>query len=314
MTRPFNGQKPDVLKCWKMNRSHRRFGYLLAGCLFWQYGMAQGPQWWSDNVDWDGVTPFEHYLELTPTGMGPNALPVPDLHGQNDSTTSFTLSGAASFRSGETTLHSAMDLRWQATPEIRLRVHLVPLEWYHTNHELKTRRKIHFLSYDQQWAGGDIYVETIIRIPKRWIPVYSEFRVGLKTASGTNLGAARYTDTPGYFFDLSSAGRIAGQPALEWELMAGFYAYQTYDNQHRQNDCILYGASLGWRSPKWSLRGELRGYRGYFKLHDRPLVAAVEGRLGSFQDNWQLILRGEQGLYDWPYSSIHVGVRRLLLP
>ncbi len=297
-----------------MNKFFYHLFGVLAFCLLSQDALAQGPQWWSENVQWDGITPFENYINLTSTGMGPNALPIPDNHGQWDTLTSFTLTGVGYFRSGETTLNSHLDLRWQATSAVRLRIHLVPLEWYTTSHELKTMRKVHFLSYNQQWAGGDIYVESSIKLPEKWVPVQSELRVGIKTASGTNLGAARYTDTPGYFFDLASFGHIPGLYSLEWEAMLGFYAYQTYDDKHRQNDCVLYGGSLGWSANRWSLRGEVRGYWGYFNMGDRPLVASLDARLGAMDRPWQLILKGGVGLHDWPFSSVHLGLRRMLNP
>ncbi len=277
-------------------------------------GWAQTPEWWSENVQWDGVTPFQHYLELTPRGMGPNAMPVPDLHQSWDTVTSFTVSAASHFRKGEVTLNADMDLRWQPSPWVRLRIHLVPLEWYQTSHALKTFRRIHFLSYDHQWAGGDFYVETAVRIPPAWIPaVRTELRVGMKTASGTNLGAARYTDTPGYFFDLGMAGQLFRHPELAWETMLGFYAYQTYEDAHRQNDCILYGGSLGWTPSKWSVRGGMKGYWGYFNAGDRPLVAQIEARWGAVDAPWQWVISGSTGLSDWPYTSLQCGIRRTFL-
>ncbi|MCF8236551.1 MAG: hypothetical protein K9I85_00195 [Saprospiraceae bacterium] len=274
--------------------------------------IAQTPEWWSDNVGWDGVTAYQHYLELTPTGMGPNAMPVPDLHQQWDTLTSFTLSGMSHFREGEITLNADMDLRWQPSSWVRLRIHLVPLEWYQTSHSLKTLRRVHFLSYDQQWAGGDIYVESAIRIPQEWTPgIKTELRVGVKTASGTNLGAARFTDTPGYFFDLDVAGNLKQSPAWDWEAMLGFYAYQTYEDDHRQNDCVLFGGSVGWSRSRWSIRGEMRGYWGYLQDNDHPVLAQLETRWGEVNGPWQLIVKASTGILDWPYTSFQCGVRRV---
>ena len=101
-------------------------------------------------------------------------------------------------------------------------------------------------------------------------------------------------------------------PSLDWEAMVGFYAYQTYHDQHRQNDCILFGGSVGLTRDRWSLRSEVRGYWGYFNTGDRPIVAALEARLGELDNHWQWVLKGETGLHDWPYSSGHLGLRRRL--
>ena len=274
---------------------------------------SQDAEWWRKNVDWDGITPYQNYLNLTAEGMGPNALPVPEFHQQWDTTSSFTLSGASHLRSGEMTLNSRLDLRWQAHPRFRMRIHLVPLEWYHTSHKLKTERRIHFESYDQQWAGGDIYVESSFRLPVNWtFGLQSEIRAGIKTASGTNLGAARYTDTPGYFFDLDVYRRFGSLLQFDWEAMLGFYAYQTYQSGYRQNDCLLYGASVGWQARRFSLRPSIRGYCGYLQNGDCPVVCEIDLGWGQQVESWQWNLQVSTGLISWPFTSVQVGVRRNL--
>ena len=282
---------------------------LFLGSLQWLH--AQDADWWRNNVGWDGITPYHQYLKLTAAGMGPNALPIPELHQQWDTTSSFTLSAASHHRPGETTVNSRLDLRWQAHPRFRLRVHLVPLEWYSTSHALKTERRIHFLSYDHQWAGGDIYVESSVRLPVHWtFGLQSEIRAGIKTASGTNLGAARYTDTPGYFFDVDVYRTFGDRRQFDWEAMLGFYAYQTYQPGFRQNDCLLYGASIGWHNARLALRSTIRGYCGYFQDGDCPVLGMMEMRWGKRFRPWQGILQVSAGLYDWPFTSVQIGIRR----
>lgn len=283
-------------------------GVAIVLCLLAGRMNAQDGQWWSDNVGWDGVTPYQAYLNLTTRGMGPNALPPPALHGAWLDTLSSLRLGVNSFLTrGEVTVSGLIDLRWQPTPLFRFRAWVVPLEWFRSSHALKTDRKIHFLSYDRQWAGGDICVESSFRLPATWLPfARTEFRAGIKTASGTAIGAARYTDTPGYSFDLSLSRPFGRDSMYGVEVMAGFLAYQTYDPQHRQDDAPFGGLGF-WRvAGAWLIQTELTGYWGYFGTGDRPLILSAEVGYQPPERRLGFLLQAGLGLHDWPFTRFGI--------
>lgn len=269
---------------------------------------GQSAQWWVDLVGWDGVSSYQNYLRLAPAYMGPNALPVPTLHGDPNDTTSSLSAGGTFFRTdGENTLSGLMALRWRASSWFRLCVQVVPLEYYSTAHEVKARRRVHYLSYDDKLAGGDFYVESLITLPRKWLgKVDPELRLGIKTASGTNLGAARFTDTPGYYFDLST--HWVPSPHHRWEVMTGFLVYQTYLPGRAQNDCFLWGLGHVWRRAPWAVSTSIRGFQGYFFEGDGPVVTEVEGSWRT-KGRWEVYLRAGAGLRDYPFRFLGAGTR-----
>ena len=196
-------------------------------------------------------------------------------------------------------------MQWRANKWFRLGIKVIPLEWYQTSHEIKTERKIFYQAYDHSWAGGDIYAESYIRLPDTWLKgISSELRMGIKTASGTNLGAARYTDTPGYYADFAFSKNINSRH--QWEAMIGFYAYQTYDDQLRQNDCLLWGLGHHYHNGPLLLMQSFRGYMGYLGNGDIPLVYDLEARWKP-RNSWSWQLKISRGLHDYPFTLITVG-------
>jgi hypothetical protein len=267
---------------------------------------SQSSEWWAQNVGWDGVRPAHYYLNLSSAKMGPNALPVPEMHRLLADSSSWFYAGAqGAFTQGEQTVASLLAMQWRANKWFRLGIKVIPLEWYQTSHEIKTERKIFYQSYDNSWAGGDIYAESFIRLPDTWLKgISSELRMGIKTASGTNLGAARYTDTPGYYADFAFSKSINAKH--QWEAMIGFYAYQTYDDQLRQNDCLLWGLGHHYHNGHLLLMQSLRGYMGYLGNGDIPIVYDLEARWKP-RNSWSWQLKMSRGLHDYPFTLLTVG-------
>lgn len=271
---------------------------------------SQTPQWWADNVGWDGISPYQTYIKLSSSGMGPNALPVPTLHNPLRSTSSWFSTSAQIFHhTREWTYSSYLELNWRISNWLRLEIEVMPLEYYHTQHELKEERKIFWEAYDDQFAGGDIYIETAVRIPPLWLAgLHSELRIGLKTASGTHLGAARFTDTPGYYADLTTIWNPVKYHMLE--IMLGFLAYQTYESRSRQNDCLLWGMGHAFTTKKWRLYHSLRGYKGYLHIGDSPMLYEVEVTR-FIQKNWEINMKAGLGIADYPYRYAGIGTKWL---
>jgi hypothetical protein len=269
---------------------------------------AQSPQWWADNVNWDGKSPYQTYIRLSSAGMGPNALPVPSLHSPlRDTSSWFSGSLAAFHHQEEYTISSFLGLSWRPADWLRLNINVIPLEYFQTSHQLKEERKVFWEGYDNHIAGGDFYVESLIRIPPRWLAgLKTELRIGLKTASGTHLGAARFTDTPGYYVDLSSIWLLSRHHALE--IMLGFLAYQTYEIRSRQNDCVLWGIGHSFSLKSWQLYHSLRGYNGYIRNGDAPVVYEAEISRYAYK-RWEWFLKAGLGLQDYPFQFTGIGTR-----
>lgn len=276
-------------------------GICLTGMLFWGMTLlGQSGDWWAQNVGWDGVRPYQYYLNLTPAGMGPNALPVPSMHKMNtDSSSWFSVGAWGHFHEEEETVSARLGMQWSPAPWCRLVVQVIPLEGYRTSHALKTERKIFFEAYHDRFAGGDFHIETLFRLPPRWLGGWeSSLRVGIRAPSGTHLGAARYTDTPGYWFDLAFTRRLTGRHVLE--VQGGFLVYQTYDDQLRQNDCLLWGLGHRWTGKRFEFFHSLRGYSGYLGNGDSPIVYEAECLYRS-SATWSWVLTVGKGIHDYPF-------------
>jgi hypothetical protein len=282
--------------------------FFLCLCFTLPHAWAQDFQWWANHVGWDGSRPYQHYLQLSPEGMGPNALPVPPMHRFLWDTTSCFQGQLTAFRHpGELTIASELALRWQASHWFRLGIRVIPLEFFETSREVKERRNIFWDAYEDRLAGGDFYIESAIRLPPAWLlGLHGEIRFGLKTASGTHLGAARYTDTPGYYVDMAFAGTIA--PRHSWELMAGLYVYQTYEDLSRQNDAFLWGLGHRWDFGKSYLFHHLRGYAGYLRDGDVPVVYELEWGLRAGRA-WHFLVVVGHGLHHYPFTYSTLGAR-----
>ncbi len=161
------------------------------------------------------------------------------------------------------------------------------------------------------FAYGDLNFATIIQILKdhKKLPDIS-LRLNCRTASGTNLRAARYTDRPGYFFDLSVGDRLELDKGLNRYIdfygMVGFYVWQTNLNEHRQNDAFLYGIGANVNLNNLELSNSFGGYIGYIGNGDRPMVYRIHVKYKKkniyYKIGWQ------SGFKDYLYDTISLSV------
>ena len=122
----------------------------------------------------------------------------------------------------------------------------------------------------------------------------------------------RFTDTPGYAFDVS-AGRSFRTNRLSWRPYAalGFYVWQRFGQDNPQNDAFTYAGGVqltclrsGSEHASFVASAEVAGYVGYTEQADAPAVARFEGStfVGA-GSHLRLGLRIERGLHDWDYTS-----------
>lgn len=265
--------------------------------------------WWNNKHHWDGITNWQYYLKYAPAYFGPNALPVPEIRtARSDSSIMFESSFDMHFGRGDKTQNIFIRLSypfWDG--RIRLELFGVPVE--HFVMDTLTRDERVVRDYDARgFAAGDLYISTLIQLlrdRKSWPDIM--LGITLRTASGGNLGNARYTDAPGYYFDLSAGKNFPLSRNFQFRpyAMLGFYVYQTNRDDWRQNDAFLYGMGLSAISPQWEFSAKWGGYKGYFNDGDAPAVIRASA-LFKF-NKLQLSLSFQQGLNDFEYSSVRIG-------
>lgn len=271
---------------------------------------GQDHQWWANNVGWDGKTPWSQYLVFSAGKMGPNALPVPAFsNGQIDSSHHFSWANQLTFTKGERTFSTILEAQYVPIPNrLSFKLFWMPLEWFNTSHSLKTERNVFHENYDATTAVGDVYLETRHTLIQR--PHYSGLlRLGYKFAASSHLGAARFTDTPGYYFDVSFARSFwtSSQTTIALSTMMGLYIWQTNNAPiHRQNDAFLYSIQFKLNHLYTTLIMGIGGYVGYLNNGDQPHLLELSYRT-EWPIGWALQLTGRKGLNkDWPFSSISI--------
>ena len=250
---------------------------LIAFTMISFYANAQiDYSWWNKIHNWDGVTSWQNYLTIAPAFLGPNALPVPDVSkALLDSIAQVEIGGDLHFNSGDKTqdvfLRGYFPFKDQ---KVAVGLEVIPIEYFQTDTIIRDNRASRGKSGKGK-AGGDIYFTTFIQLLKNKVSLPDvALRAALRTASGTNLGEARYTDGPGYYFDLSAGKnvKLKSDASIRLYGMIGFYVYQTFDILHLQNDCLLYGGGIDLSVHHFVLSEELGGYNGYMEDGDKPLV------------------------------------------
>lgn len=247
----------------------------------------------------------------SPRYFGPNAFTVPAINnGSIDSISSLGAGLNAHFLKGDQTQN--LTLYGNIAPRntaISVDVQFIPYEHFTVSHALKTERRVYYEDYYDKHATGDVIVNTTIRLfGRKNKKVQGALRVGVRMPSGTQLGAARYADMPGYWID-AGVGVSLRNPHWKWLLMSGFLVWQTNNIVLRQNDAYLYGTGVEWNKDSWRLQVYGAGYLGYIRNGDRPMVARLGLEKRTSNKTW--FFRLQQGLVDFHYFSMEAGSRFL---
>jgi hypothetical protein len=273
---------------------------------------AQSFTWWAQNVHWDGVTPWERYIKFSPGFLGPNALPGPQItNGSIDSVNSAGIGGSFYFSRGDQTENLSLYANYCLVKnKISFDFFWVPIEHFVMSRRLKEERNVFSDFYYEHYASGDMNLNTNIQLvnnEKKMI--YSSLRIGYRFAN-SEIGAARFTDAPGYYFDMSFAKKFVHAPAWKWIAMAGIYVWQSDDikNRHRQDDAFLFGSGFEWNKKNLRIQTYIAGYLGYnYHSRDKPYVfrLGINKRIKRNTCFFQL----QQGLHNFNYSSAEAGIR-----
>ncbi len=278
-------------------------------------------KWWNDIHHWDGITPWTNYMVISPSYFGPNALPVPfSMEGKVKDRIEFKTELTSHFSKGDNTQNMFLDMY---IPLVKNKFAIdfwgVPVEHYKMTEPTVIERR----GRNRKGSGyaiGDFYFSTILQIIRNKKFPDVAFRMACRTASGSKLSDARYTDAPGYFFDVSFGKDVSfsqmSDHTIRFHGMAGFYSWQMNMPNNRQNDAILFGAGLDLTLNAWEMKTSVDGYSGYIGHHqeilgdvtepvyfdDRPVVYRLEF-IRKFS-KIDFSVGYQTGLHDFNYRSL----------
>jgi hypothetical protein len=283
---------------------------LSVGIFCWVGSHSQTQQQWAQTVNWDGVSHWSKYILTNAAHMGPNALQVPAVgNGNIDSNSWIGLSAQFHFSPGDKTQSVVLTGNYCLVKKvISFDLSYIPVEYYSMTDTLKKQRHVYYKVYNDKKAGGDVILNTNIRLLKKWEKkIQLALRIGFRFPSSSGFAAARFTDNMGYYLDIS-AGKPIGNSAWKWIGMAGFYCWEIEKENLRQNDAFLFGTGLEWNKNGWRMQTTIAGYLGYLEHSgDKPIVfrAGFEKKL----KRTGLLLKFQQGIHDFKYSTVEFGGR-----
>jgi hypothetical protein len=276
--------------------------------VFSQFAIAQGT-WWNNINQWDRVTPWERYLTPSPGFMGPNAFPVPEINkGKIEKNLTLEIAMEGHFNEHEQTgnLFARLFIPFK-NQKAGIQLSIVPFEIYSYDQFIRDQRSS--TDYDGQGvATGDLYVGTAIQLleNQKWIPD-ALLSINIKTASGNQYGAARFADSPGYYFDLSFGKSLYFNSShsnwIRFYTLVGFYSWHTNLTAHFQDEAVVYGIGAEWESEYFNLDQSFGGFSGFLNNGDHPQVFRME--LASKSNKAVTYkIRFQYGFKDIDYRSI----------
>lgn len=254
------------------------------------------------------------YIVLSPGYLGPNALPVPEIKtGRMEEDLTATVGGDLHYSKGDDTKNLSTKIHIPfGSKMISLDLWGVPTEYYKMSNETRDERLARD-SIGKGFSTGDFYFGTQIVVLKE-----TKRRLGFlvnlvaRTASGNNMGNARFTDSPGYYFDGSFGKSFLVNNRFFSELrffgMGGFYVWQTNDVRSRQDDAFLFGGGAEVYAGSFKLNTALGGYSGYQKNKDRPLVYRAILTKKTLKTDF--IFSYQVGLRDFKYNTFSFAISR----
>ncbi len=272
--------------------------------------LAQNPDedytWWNELHGWEeGMPGWRNWMVISPGFLGPNALPVPEVkRGFLNSKTEIELTASSHFMKGDPTQDISGRLFVPfAQSKIAVEVYGVIIEHFAFSEEIRNERFAR-IEDGKGYAFGDIYFSTLIQLSKDRKFPNTLLRMAAKTASGNQLEGARFTDSPGYFFDLSFSKNLglAESGIFRPFGLAGFYSWQTNDELNLQNDAFLYALGADYDRDGFVYSASWSGYSGYKNERDKPMQLNFELRKDF--DRKAFRIQYNHGLRDREYKTI----------
>ncbi|MCT4623371.1 MAG: hypothetical protein N4A46_07080 [Schleiferiaceae bacterium] len=294
-----------------MKRLSLKKGFLIL-LLILGFSAKSQYAWWVEIHNWDWVSHWSDYMSFQPGTMGPNALPVPDLqNGRMDTNLTLLVTPEVHLAKNDFTFDIFTRVNIPIKNAVALQIWWVPFEYYKTDTVVRDFRAARTREAEGT-ATGDVYLGMLIPLvtdKEKWPDLM--LSINLKTASGSKLKDARFTDAPGYWFDLSGGKDLPWKNHEGWFFRpfgsAGFYVYQTNSTIHFQNDALMLGAGLDLKNEKWRFSLQYAQYSGYWREYDLPKVLRLETEYTH--KNLTYHLRLQQGNESYNFTSIRAGVR-----
>ena len=292
-----------------------KFSSLLFLCLFVVFPFVPKAQntenlweWWNQLHGWEPGDPgWRNWMKITPGYLGPNALPVPHVKkGFIEDSTEIEATLSHHFHYGDPTQDVSVRLFIPfANNKIAVEMYGVVVEKYAFSEEIRNER----IARDKDGKGvaaGDFYFSTLIQLSKDRRFPNTLLRAALKTASGNQLEAARNTDSPGYFFDMSFSKDLGEDQYGIFRPfgLVGFYSWQTNDELNLQNDALMYAIGADYEKGKWLVSASWSGYSGYKNSRDRPMQLNLDLRK-DFKSK-ALRIQYQHSLRTWGYKTLRV--------
>ncbi|OQX81478.1 MAG: hypothetical protein B6D61_00620 [Bacteroidetes bacterium 4484_249] len=277
--------------------------------------------WWNKAHNWDGITHWSDYIIFSPYYLGPNALSVPfSQKGLVKNRYELQINAEGYFSEGDKTQSLFMSLYVPVVKNlVAVEFYGVPFEHYKMDEKTVYERRTRNRS-GEGYAVGDFYFSTIIQLLKNNKFPDIAFRMACRTASGSKLSDARFTDAPGYFFDLSFGKDLLFQEKfinkIRFHGTVGFYSWQMNLPDNRQNDALIYGLGADLFIKKFIISNSIDGYYGYIgneeiivvkkdepvPYKDRPMVYRLD--ITKESKLLDIIIGYQLGLYDFAYQTI----------
>lgn len=274
------------------------------------FSFAQNPEvdytWWNELHDWhEGDPGWRNWIKITPGFLGPNALPVPDVkRGFLAHKTEIEVSASNHFHTGDPTQDISARLFVPfAQGKIAVEMWGVVLERFAFSEQIRNERFAR-IENGKGFSMGDFYFSTLIQLSKDRKFPNTLLRLATKTASGGQFQGARYSDSPGYFFDLSFSKDFGNTESGIFRPfgLGGFYSWQTNDELNLQNDALMYAIGADFVKNDWTISGSFAGYSGYKQERDKPAQFNLELRKDWNRKAFRL--QYLHGLRHWEYKTV----------
>ncbi|MFT6718688.1 MAG: hypothetical protein ACJAY8_001084 [Sphingobacteriales bacterium] len=239
--------------------------------------------------------------------MGPNALPIPLPTAIAKRPLGISVGNSTAYNKSEyaNATYFALNVA-PFSDRVRIEFYGMPFEFFKVSHQLKTDRKTFWRKYNSKFANGDLQLTSYFNLlEEKFNRPSFELRINYRFPTSDNVGAARFTDSPGYFFDVSIEKteinkHLKDKNLKKWFINLGFYAWQTNDARQFQNDAVVFGLGQKWENDKRRFSIYANGFIGYQNNGDQPIISGMEYQ----RNNWRINL--ERGLHDYNFTSLKV--------
>lgn len=267
-------------------------------------------EWWNNQHGWEPGDPgWRNWMKITPGYLGPNALPVPQVKkGFIEDSSEVEISFSNHFHSGDPTQDISGRLFIPfSNNKIAIEIYGVAIERFAFSETIRDER----IARDKDGEGfaiGDFYFSTLVQLSKNRKFPNTLFRFTAKTASGNQLEAARYSDSPGYFLDVSFSKQwnTANNGLFRPFGLVGFYSWQTNDELNLQNDALMYALGTDYEKNTWLVSASWSGYSGYKNERDRPMQLNFDIQKNIKRKTWKI--QYIHSLREWGYKTLRFSI------